>query len=64
MISHEGQLVAVSLIYSAGTNGHGHVKTVRYCTVGDMTYTAAVESGASTIDDIINKYKDTHERTR
>jgi sulfate adenylyltransferase subunit 2 len=30
-------------------------KTVRYRTVGDMTCTAAVESGASTIDDIINE---------
>ena len=30
-------------------------KTVRYRTVGDMTCTAAVESTASTIDDIINE---------
>ena len=28
-------------------------KTVRYRTVGDMTCTAAVESDASTVDDII-----------
>ncbi|RYF95580.1 MAG: sulfate adenylyltransferase small subunit, partial [Chitinophagaceae bacterium] len=30
-------------------------KKVRYRTVGDMTCTAAVESTASTIDDIINE---------
>ncbi len=30
-------------------------KSVRYRTVGDMTCTAAVESEASTIDDIINE---------
>jgi sulfate adenylyltransferase subunit 2 len=30
-------------------------KSVRYRTVGDMTCTAAVESGANTIDDIINE---------
>ena len=30
-------------------------KTVRYRTVGDMTCTAAVESSANNIDDIINE---------
>ena len=30
-------------------------KKVRYRTVGDMTCTAAVESNASTLDDIINE---------
>ena len=31
------------------------IKKVRYRTVGDMTCTAAVESNASTIDDIIKE---------
>src|ERR1700694_3657612 len=55
VISHEGQLVAVSSFIPLEETDKIMRKSVRYRTVGDMTCTAAVESGASTIDDIINE---------
>jgi sulfate adenylyltransferase subunit 2 len=55
VISHEGQLVAVSSFIQLEVTDKVMRKNVRYRTVGDMTCTAAVESGASTIDDIINE---------
>src|SRR5580704_8124825 len=55
VISHEGQLVAVSSFIQLEETDKVMRKSVRYRTVGDMTCTAAVESGASTIDDIINE---------
>jgi sulfate adenylyltransferase subunit 2 len=55
VISHEGQLVAVSSFIRLEESDQVMRKTVRYRTVGDMTCTAAVESSASNIDDIINE---------
>src|SRR6476659_7863673 len=55
VIAHEGQLVAVSSFIRLEESDQIMRKTVRYRTVGDMTCTAAVESSASNIDDIINE---------
>ena len=55
VIAHEGQLVAVSSFIQIEETDTVMRKTVRYRTVGDMTCTAAVESSASNIDDIINE---------
>src|SRR6201746_1236300 len=55
VISHEGQLVAVSSFIQLEETDQVMRKTVRYRTVGDMTCTAAVESSANNIDDIINE---------
>ena len=55
LILHEGQLVAISE-YVQPTNGDMVLtKKVRYRTVGDMTCTAAVESNAATVDEVINE---------
>jgi sulfate adenylyltransferase subunit 2 len=55
VIEHEGQLVAVSKFITLDPTDTVLKKQVRYRTVGDMTCTAAVESHASRIDDIINE---------
>lgn len=55
VIEHEGQLVAVSPFIRLDATDVIYRKKVRYRTVGDMTCTAAVESDASRIDDIINE---------
>jgi sulfate adenylyltransferase subunit 2 len=55
VIDHEGQLVAVSDFIKLDSTDTVLKKTVRYRTVGDMTCTAAVESKASNIDDIISE---------
>lgn len=55
VLEHEGQLVATSEFIQLDENDKIAVKKVRYRTVGDMTCTAAVESDASTIDDIIRE---------
>lgn len=55
VLEYEGQLIAVSeFIQLEETDSIVH-KKVRYRTVGDMTCTAAVESDASGIDDIIRE---------
>jgi sulfate adenylyltransferase subunit 2 len=53
VLEHEGQLVAMSEFIRLEPNDKVSVKKVRYRTVGDMTCTAAVESDARHIDDII-----------
>lgn len=53
VIEHQGQLVAVSDFIQLEPSDMIIKKRVRYRTVGDMTCTAAVESTASNIDDII-----------
>lgn len=53
VLEHEGQLVAMSEFIRLEPNDKVSVRKVRYRTVGDMTCTAAVESKASHIDDII-----------
>src|SRR6201746_1334626 len=55
VIEHEGQLVAVSSFIRLDDTDVVLKKNVRYRTVGDMTCTAAVESVATKIDDIINE---------
>lgn len=53
VLEHEGQLVATSQFIKLDPEDKVSVKRVRYRTVGDMTCTAAVESSADHIDDII-----------
>ena len=55
VIEHEGQLVAVSDFIQLDESDVVLKKQVRYRTVGDMTCTAAVESNAATLDEVINE---------
>ena len=55
VIEHEGQLVSVSEFIKPDKTDIVSKKKVRYRTVGDMTCTAAVESNATSIDDIIKE---------
>jgi len=55
VIEHEGQLVAVSDFIQLEETDVILTKQVRYRTVGDMTCTAAVESNAFTLDDVIKE---------
>lgn len=55
VIEHQGQLIAVSPYIQIDENDKILKKKVRYRTVGDMTCTAAVESEAYNIEDIINE---------
>jgi sulfate adenylyltransferase subunit 2 len=53
LVDHDGQWVAVSEFVNLEPGDEVIRKQVRYRTVGDMTCTAAVESTAITIDDVI-----------
>jgi len=55
VIEHEGQLVAVSGYITIDEADVVSKRKVRYRTVGDMTCTAAVESNASSLDEVINE---------
>ncbi len=55
VIEHEGQLVAMSEHVQISENDIIQSKKVRYRTVGDMTCTAAVESSASNLDEVIDE---------
>ncbi|MEO5562689.1 MAG: sulfate adenylyltransferase subunit CysD [Chitinophagaceae bacterium] len=55
VIKHDGQLVAVSDFIQLDETDEVLTKKVRYRTVGDMTCTAAVESKASTLDEVIDE---------
>lgn len=55
VLEHEGQLIALSEFIQLDDTDSVVTKKVRYRTVGDMTCTAAVESNASGIDDIIRE---------
>lgn len=55
VLEYEGQLIAVSEFIQLDDTDSIVTKKVRYRTVGDMTCTAAVESTASGIDDIIRE---------
>ncbi len=55
VIEHEGQLVAMSEHVQLSEGDKVVTKRVRYRTVGDMTCTAAVESNASTLDEVVNE---------
>lgn len=55
VISHEGQLIAVSPFITLDDSDIRLTKKVRYRTVGDMTCTAAVESHAATLNEVIDE---------
>ncbi len=55
VIEHEGQLVAMSEYVQPTADDKIYTTRVRYRTVGDMTCTAAVESSASSLDEVINE---------
>jgi len=55
VLEHEGQLLAVSPFIRLDDTDKIIQRNVRYRTVGDMTCTAAIESDASSIDDIIKE---------
>jgi len=59
IIEHEGQLIAVSGFIRVDDTDVVQKKKVRYRTVGDMTCTAAVESNATTLDEVINEITST-----
>ena len=55
LIVHEGQLVALSDFVLRESTDVIVTKRIRYRTVGDMTCTAAVESNALTLDEVISE---------
>ena len=55
VLEYEGQLIAVSDFIKIDEDDVISTKTVRYRTVGDMTYTAAVESNAATLDEVVQE---------
>src|SRR3984885_10899418 len=55
VLEFQGQYVATSKFIQIEEGDKVSVKKVRYRTVGDMTCTAAVESNATTLDDIITE---------
>src|SRR5207344_473541 len=55
VIEHDGQLIAVSDFIRVDDTDVVVKKRVRYRTVGDMTCTAAVESGATTLEEVISE---------
>ncbi len=55
VLEYEGQLIAFSPFIRLDEGDTIESRQVRYRTVGDMSCTAAVESSASTLDDIINE---------
>ena len=55
MIEYEGRLIAVSPFIQIDENDTILNKRVRYRTVGDMTCTAAVESNATTLEEVVNE---------
>lgn len=59
VIEYEGQLIAVSPFIRIDETDIIHKKRVRYRTVGDMTCTAAVESSAVTLEEVVAEIKAT-----
>ena len=55
VLEYEGQLIAVSDFIQIDEHDKISTKTVRYRTVGDMTCTAAVESNAKTLDEVVQE---------
>src|ERR687889_617971 len=55
VIHHEGQFIAVSPFINLDKDDVVHNRSVRYRTVGDMTCTAAVESLAVNIDQVLDE---------
>lgn len=58
VVTEHGQLMCTNEFLQLDGNEEIVTKNVRYRTVGDMTCTAAVESEAYKIDDIINEIKE------
>lgn len=59
VLIHEGQLIAISPFITIDADDVIKTMQVRYRTVGDMTCTAAVESNATTLDEVVNEIKAT-----
>jgi len=59
VLLYDGQLIAVSDFIQIEEGDTIVRKKVRYRTVGDMTCTAAVESEATTLDEVVNEIKAT-----
>lgn len=59
VLTNNGQLMANNQFLQLDENDELVIKQVRYRTVGDMTCTAAVESEAFTVQDIIHELKET-----
>lgn len=59
VLIHDGQLIAVSPFITIDENDVIVKMKVRYRTVGDMTCTAAVESTATTLEEVVNEIKAT-----
>jgi sulfate adenylyltransferase subunit 2 len=59
VLTETGQLMANSSFLKLDANDKIVTKNVRYRTIGDMTCTAAIESEAHTVDDIINELMQT-----
>lgn len=59
VLVHEGQLIAYSPFITIEDTDIVLKKQVRYRTVGDMTCTAAVESSAITIEEVVDEIKAT-----
>jgi sulfate adenylyltransferase subunit 2 len=59
VLIHDGQLIAVSPFITIEAEDIIQTMNVRYRTVGDMTCTAAVESNAATLDEVVNEIKAT-----
>jgi sulfate adenylyltransferase subunit 2 len=59
VLIHDGQLIAVSPFIAIDENDVIKKMKIRYRTVGDMTCTAAVESNAITLDEVVNEIKAT-----
>ncbi len=55
VIQYEGQWIALSPYIQLDDNDVIEQRKVRYRTVGDMTCTAAVESTAATLDEVVNE---------
>jgi sulfate adenylyltransferase subunit 2 len=64
VLQHQEQLIAVSDFIRLEPSDTVITKQVRYRTVGDMTCTAAVESSASTLDEIISEIISTNTSER
>jgi len=58
VVTESGQLMSNSEYLQLDPSDKLVTKKVRYRTVGDMTCTAAIESEAFTVDDIINELKE------
>lgn len=64
VLQHEQQLIAISPFIRIDEGDEIVYRRVRYRTVGDMTCTAAVLSGASTVEEIISEITATNSSER